>query len=237
MKGKKGRSAHCNKSCLVVVGVLLASRAFQHNNSHVNRIFQQNNPRCSHQIQIQKPGTRPNSASPIASSQQLSSHLYQSQTHNSLHLQAIATRAHTEISIAKKKGGSEMVGRRVRVTYYSGFMSNRAPRVEPLSGLPLRAFSSGGCDERIGRRRRSRGTGGATGWDGKRGNFEVGGTASHIGGGRGKLRDCPCTRVVQHSALCRVTSCVASVSEAADDNGTMAKPRKELRWWVTGIVY
>jgi len=103
MKGKKGRSAHCNKSCLVMVGVLLASRSFQHNNSHVNRIFQQNNPRCSHQIQIQKPGTRPNSASPIASSQQLSSHLYQSQTHNSLHLQAIATRAHTEISIAKKK--------------------------------------------------------------------------------------------------------------------------------------
>ena len=190
-----------------MVRVQLASRAFQHNNSRVNRTFQQNNPRCSHQIQIQKPGTRPNSASPIASSQQLSSHLYQSQTHNSLHLQAIATRAHTEISIAKKKGGSEMVGRRIRVTYYSGFMSNRAPRVEPLSGLPLRAFSSGGCDERIGRRRRSRGTGGATGWDGKRGNFEVGGTASHIGGA-GQITGLP---LYTCSAAPGLVSCVASV--------------------------
>ena len=102
MKGKKGRSAHCNKSCLVMVGVLLASRAFQHNNSHVNRIFQQNNPRCSHQIQIQKPGTRPNSASPIASSQQLSSHLYPIANTQVAPLQAIATHARTETSIQKK---------------------------------------------------------------------------------------------------------------------------------------
>jgi hypothetical protein len=42
-----------------MVGVQLAPRSFQRTNSSINRRLQQNNPRCSHQIQIQKPGERP----------------------------------------------------------------------------------------------------------------------------------------------------------------------------------
>jgi hypothetical protein len=180
---KKRKICTLNKSCLVMVEVQLASRSFQHKNSRINRIFQQNNPRCNHQIQIQKPGTRPNSASPIASSQQLQltpltnrKHTTPSTSKRLRHTRAQKPRYRKHADQSRLEGG--FVGLTTRDSYrIEPRGSNRRPawpasRFAPSPPAVATSGSGGGVDRGGQERRR----------DWKRGNFEVGGTASHIGG-------------------------------------------------------
>lgn len=210
-----------DESCLVMVRVQLIH---DHSSTTIHVLienFNKTTPDVAIRSRSKKSGARPNSARPITSSQQLSTHLStQSQTHNAFHHHAIATHGRTHRNLGGKKFTRIRDGWREDsrgLTTRDSYRSEPAGRIAVRPGpcLPLRAFSSGavatsgsggGVDHRGQGEERRR--------DWKRGNSEseVGGTGSHIVGrgvNYGAALDTCCAAL----GLCVVCCVFASVSD------------------------